>query len=131
MQILSKPRGEDGLKEVNTELNGVPVHALVVSGLGNTRRLIEDLKAGRRHADFVEVMACPGGCVGGGGQPIHDGCEMAGYRAPTLYKLDRQTKLRCSYENPSIKTVYKEYLTAPLSPLAEELLHTEHVASER
>lgn len=124
-------RGEDGLKEVNTELNGVPVHALVVSGLGNTRRLIEDLKAGRRHADFVEVMACPGGCVGGGGQPIHDGCEMAGYRAPTLYKLDRQTKLRCSYENPSIKTVYKEYLTAPLSPLAEELLHTEHVASER
>ena len=73
-------------------------------------------------------MACPGGCSGGGGQPIHDGEELAAERADTLYRLDRNAKLRYSHENPSIRTLYDEYLDKPLSKLAEKLLHTDHEA---
>lgn len=78
--------------------------------------------------DFIEVMACPGGCSGGGGQPIHDGEELAAERADTLYHLDRNAKLRYSHENPSIHALYDEYLGKPLSELAEKLLHTDHEA---
>lgn len=124
-------RGENTVKELTVELGGNPVHAIVVHGLANTRALIEDLKAGRKQADFVEVMACPGGCVGGGGQPIHDGQEMAGLRAPTLYNIDKKKALRFSHENPTIKQVYSQYLGKPLSETAEHVLHTYHVATER
>ncbi|MCH4172386.1 MAG: [FeFe] hydrogenase, group A [Lactobacillus sp.] len=124
-------RGENGCREVTTQLGGKDVKAIVVNGLANTRQLIENLKAGKVHCDFVEVMACPGGCVGGGGQPIHDGEEMAARRAPTLYRLDKNDQLRFSHDNPSIKMVYQEYLGDPLSNTAEHLLHTHHVASER
>ncbi|GAF39397.1 periplasmic [Fe] hydrogenase large subunit [Agrilactobacillus composti DSM 18527 = JCM 14202] len=124
-------RGENGCREVTTQLGGKDVKAIVVNGLANTRQLIENLKAGKVHCDFVEVMACPGGCVGGGGQPIHDGEEMAARRAPTLYRLDHNDQLRFSHDNPSIKMVYQEYLGDPLSDTAEHLLHTHHVASER
>nr|MCR4628084.1 iron hydrogenase small subunit [Clostridium sp.] len=74
----------------------------------------------------VEVMACPGGCVGGGGQPIREGFEMASLRAPILYMQDSGSNLRFSHENPSIKQVYQDFLGAPLSEKAEELLHTNH-----
>lgn len=87
--------------------------------------MLTALKNGQTHYDFVEVMACPGGCVGGGGQPIHDQKEMAALRAPVLYKQDREDSLRFSHENPSIKAVYKDYLGEPLSERAEELLHTD------
>ena len=70
-------------------------------------------------------MACPGGCVGGGGQPIHDGMEMAALRAPVLYRQDADSSVRFSHETPAIKTAYEEYLGAPLSERAEQLLHTD------
>lgn len=124
-------RGQDGCREVDTEINGIPIRGIAVNGLGNARHLIEDLKAGRRQCDFVEVMACPGGCVGGGGQPIHDGEEWAARRAPTLYNLDERNTIRFSHENPSIKEVYKEYFGTPLSEKAEAVLHTHHSAAER
>ena len=98
----------------------------VVSGLGNTEKLIRALQRGEVEYDFVEVMACPGGCVGGGGQPIHDGQELADVRGDNLYFLDRGNELRFSHENPDIQQLYKDYLGAPLSHRSHELLHTDH-----
>ena len=80
------------------------------------------------HYDFVEVMACPGGCVGGGGQPIHDGEERAFERGKNLYYLDDNAKLRFSHENPDVLTMYEEYFERPMSHKAHMLLHTEHDA---
>ena len=91
-----------------------------------TRKLIEAICKGDVHYDFVEVMACPGGCSGGGGQPIHDGKEMAAVRANALYQLDKHEAIRHSHENPDIQKLYQEYLEHPLSEKAEKLLHTDH-----
>lgn len=98
-----------------------------VSGLGNAEKLLEDIKAGKVHYDFVEVMACPGGCVGGGGQPIHDGCEMAEARGEKLYNLDSNRTLRQSHNNPDVQEVYTKFLINPLSEKSEELLHSDHL----
>ena len=78
------------------------------------------------HYDFVEIMACPGGCAGGGGQPIVDGCELADERGSVLWRLDAKDKLRFSHENPDVLALYKEYLTAPLGEKSHHLLHTDH-----
>ena len=100
----------------------------VVSGLANAGYLLDAIAAGEVEYDFVEVMACPGGCAGGGGQPIHDGEELAGVRGDVLWGLDHNAELRNSYENPSITAIYEDYLGEPLSERAEELLHTDHHA---
>ena len=118
-----------GLREVTYEIAGVPVRCAVASGLGNARQLIEQLKAGKVHYDFVEVMACPGGCVGGGGQPISaEDEERYGVRGERLYHLDKANPMRFSHENPDVQTLYEEFLGQPLSEKAEELLHTNHTA---
>ena len=119
-------RGLDGVKEASLEIGGIPVRAAVVSGLANTKRLLERIKAGACEYDFVEVMACPGGCTGGGGQPITEGCEMAGSRGAKLYALDQKNPLRFSHENPSVLEAYHEYFEKPFSHRAHELLHTDH-----
>lgn len=119
-------RGMKGWKEEEFELGGKTLKVAVVSGLGNANELLKQMKQGRVSYDFVEVMACPGGCVGGGGQPIREGFEMASLRAPILYMQDSGSNLRFSHENPSIKQVYQDFLGAPLSEKAEELLHTNH-----
>ena len=118
-------RGMDGWKESTFTIAGNKLKIAVVNGLANADKLLSALKTGQVHYDFVEVMACPGGCVGGGGQPIHDQVEMAAHRATVLYKQDREGSLRFCHENPSIKAVYKDFLGEPLSELAEELLHTD------
>ena len=117
----------DGVQEANFQINDITVRTAVVSGLGNTRELIRKIESGEVHYDFVEVMACPGGCVGGGGQPIHDGCEFAEQRGGTLYRLDSERKLRFSHENPEVQKAYEEFLEKPLSRTAHKLLHSEHV----
>ena len=118
-----------GLREVTYEIADIPVRCAVVSGLGNARQLIEQLKAGKVHYDFVEVMACPGGCVGGGGQPISvEDEERYGVRGERLYHLDKANPMRFSHENPDVQTLYEEFLGQPLSEKAEELLHTDHTA---
>ncbi len=119
-------RGLEGWKEANIDMAGTTVRVAVVSGLGNARRLIEAMKRGEVQYDFVEVMACPGGCAGGGGQPIHDGQELAKVRGDNLYFLDRTSAIRFSHENPKVQELYKEYLGKPLSHRAHELLHTDH-----
>jgi len=118
-------RGLDGRKEVTMTIAGTPVRACVASGLSNARAVMEDIIAGRSSYDFVEIMACPGGCAGGGGQPITDGAELAGERGARLYKLDANSKLRFSHENPSVQQVYAEFFEKPLSHRSHELLHTD------
>ncbi len=118
----------DGWKEATFDVAGTPVRVAVASGLGNTRRLMEAIRAGKVSYDFVEIMAGPGGCAGGGGQPIHEGCELASTRGDVLYGLDAVNNLRFSHENPSVQKLYKDYLGAPLSHKAHKLLHTEHEA---
>ncbi len=119
-------RGMDAWKEAEFDINGNILKIAVVHGLGNADKLLKAIEDGRVSYDFIEVMACPGGCVGGGGQPIKDQVEMAANRAPVLYAFDKKTDLRFSHENPSIKEVYNKYLGSPLSEKSHHLLHTNH-----
>ena len=100
----------------------------VVSGLGNTRALMNAIERGTAQYDFVEVMACPGGCAGGGGQPIHEGQELAEKRGNHLWKLDAESQVRFSHENEDVQTLYRDYLGSPLGQKAHHLLHTDHNA---
>ncbi len=119
-------RGQ-GLRDVSYSIGGVPLRCAVVSGLGEARKLIEAILAGKAHYDFVEVMACPGGCAGGGGQPIScEDQELAGERGKRLYQLDQASLLRFSHENPEVQALYRDYLGEPLSEKSEQLLHTDH-----
>ncbi|HIX38938.1 MAG TPA: iron hydrogenase small subunit, partial [Candidatus Blautia pullistercoris] len=104
------------------------IRVAVASGLGNTRKLMKAIRKGRVKYDFVEIMACPGGCTGGGGQPIKDGEELSEVRNTVLYGLDKVNNLRFSHENPSVTKCYQDYLGAPLSETAHHLLHTDHHA---
>lgn len=123
--IFSVVRGLDGRKELTVTVGDKTVRACVASGLANARRVVEDIRNGVAEYDFVEIMACPGGCAGGGGQPISDGCELAGERGQRLYELDAANVLRFSHENPAVLSAYKEYFEKPLSHKAHELLHTD------
>lgn len=115
-----------GVQEAEFEIGDIKLRTAAVSGLGNTRRLLQQIERGEVHYDFVEVMACPGGCVGGGGQPIHDGEERAFARGKKLYELDAESELRYSHENPDIKEIYSDFFGKPMSHKAHMLLHTEH-----
>ena len=117
----------DRWREAELNVAGVTVRIAVTSGLGCARDLVEAIKNGAVHYDFVEVMACPGGCSGGGGQPIHEGEELAWERGNYLRDLDKRSKLRVSYENPYIQDLYKNFLDKPLSEKAEYFLHTNQV----
>ncbi|MCO7120507.1 NADH-dependent [FeFe] hydrogenase, group A6 [Ihubacter massiliensis] len=121
---FKRVRGPKGWKSSVFEIEGVPVHVAVVSGLGNARKLLESIKSGQVSYDFVEIMACPGGCAGGGGQPIQDGADMAADRGKILYGLDSVADSRFSHENPAVQMTYEEYLGKPLSKRSHELLHT-------
>lgn len=117
-------------KEAEITISGIPIKTAVVNGLSNTAELIAALEKGEVHYDFVEVMACPGGCVGGGGQPIKDGCELATTRSENLRKLDENAQLRFSHENKDVIKLYEEFLEKPLSHKSHMLLHTDHQAWE-
>ncbi|MCQ2554528.1 MAG: [FeFe] hydrogenase, group A [Clostridia bacterium] len=120
-------RGIKGWKEAKFEIPGAgTVRVAVVSGLQNTRKLMDAIDAGEVSYDFVEVMACPGGCAGGGGQPIREACELAEERGNELWRLDKNAKIRYSHENPDVKAIYDEYFGKPLSEKSHHLLHTDH-----
>ena len=119
-------RGMKGWKEAAFEVPGAgTVRVAVVSGLGNTRALMEAVKSGEAEYDFVEVMACPGGCAGGGGQPIRDGQELADTRGKVLWNLDQKSAIRYSHENPDVQALYSEFLVKPLGEKSHHLLHTD------
>ena len=115
-----------GWNEAEFDLGSAKVRCAVASGLGNTRALIEAIRSGEAEYDFVEIMACPGGCAGGGGQPIR-GFEMFEERGARLRRLDVNNPIRFSHENPSVGKLYDEYLKAPLGEKSHHLLHTDHL----
>lgn len=119
-------RGPEGIKEAVVDIDGAKIRIAVVSGLANARSLMERIDKGSVEYDFVEVMACPGGCINGGGQPIHDGGADVGARSAVLYGLDQKNPIRFSHENPEIIECYKNFLEKPMSHRAHELLHVEY-----
>jgi iron-only hydrogenase group A len=121
-------RGLEGVKEATVTLEGLgDVRVAVAHGLGNARKLMDRLAAGKANYHFIEIMACPGGCVAGGGQPIPVNNEIRRLRAEALYKEDKGL-LRKSHENPSIKKIYDEFLKEPLGEVSHHLLHTKYTA---
>lgn len=122
---LEPVRGLDGIREAEVQLGDIKVKVAVVFGLENARKLLELIKSGVNY-HFVEVMTCPGGCIGGGGQPKHLGDEETVQKARirALYERDKSMSCRASHTNPEIIRLYQDYLTAPGSELAEKLLHT-------
>ena len=118
-------RGMEGVRAATFDIQGTKVRTAVASGLVNTRRLMEAIRKGEAEYDFVEIMACPSGCSGGGGQPIRDQQELGPARGGYLRELDEAKPIRFSHENPSVQKLYQEYLEAPLSHKAHKLLHTE------
>lgn len=122
-------RGLRGSKKATVKIGDKELNIAVVSGLGNTRRLLEKIRSGEENIHAIEVMACPGGCVAGGGQPFHKGdLTIIKKRAEGLYGIDRKKTLRKSHENPSIKILYQEFLEKPGSEKAHKLLHTSYKA---
>lgn len=122
-------RGLKGIKQAKVDINGREIKIAVANGLGNTRKLLEKLRNKEIDLDAIEVMACPGGCIGGGGQPYHNGkISILKERSKGLYQIDKNKKLRKSYQNPYIKKLYQEYLGEVGSEKAKELLHTSYKA---
>ena len=124
---LQPVRGFDGLREASLEINGLTVNVAVVYGTANARKMIERVKNGEKQYHFIEVMTCPGGCIGGGGQPKDfavEANESRKARIESLYKRDASLKLRLSHENEEIKQLYQDFYGEPLSDLAEKMLHT-------
>lgn len=120
-------RGLDNIKKATVRLNGVELHVGIAHGLGNARKLLNEIKEGKSEFHAIEIMACPGGCIGGGGQPLHHGnSELLKARTHALYEEDRNKPLRKSHENPYILKLYEEYLGKPMSEKAHHLLHTHY-----
>jgi len=129
-------RGIQGVKEAVIEIGDMKLHAAVAHGTGNAKTLLEKVKSGEKHYDFIEIMGCPGGCVTGGGQPIVKAkvrmdMDPKQVRASAIYDEDRNLPLRKSHENPSVKKLYEEYLGEPNSHKAHELLHTHYIPRKR
>ncbi|MBR3249561.1 MAG: [Clostridia bacterium] len=129
-------RGKKGIKRATVEVAGKTLKIVVASGLGNAHKIMEEIKSGKADYQFVEIMACPGGCIMGGGQSIksaktrldHDVRKL---RADCLYTIDEKSAIRKSHENPVLKKIYKDYLGEPLGERAHHLLHTHYVQREK
>jgi NADP-reducing hydrogenase subunit HndD len=120
-------RGMEGIRQATIDFNGLPVKIGIAHGLGNARKLLEDIQAGRSEFHAIEIMSCPGGCIGGGGQPYHHGnAEILKKRQMAIYREDKNKKIRKSHENPYILSLYKEFLGEPMSEKAHHLLHTSY-----
>ena len=129
-------RGEKGIKEASIKIGDIEVKVAVAHGLGNARKVSEQIKQGKADFDFLEVMACPGGCVMGGGQPIKKSktrmnVDVRAKRAEALYTIDEKSKIRKSHENPEMLKIYEEYIGNPGEHRAHELLHTEYFKKEK
>ena len=123
-------RGLEGIKEFKTTVAGREVGVAAVSGLGNARKLLEQIREGRTDLHFIEVMTCAGGCVAGGGQPRAATPDAVKARMQALYMIDRDAAVRASHQNPAIQRLYAEFLEKPLSHRSHELLHTHYASRE-
>ncbi|MFA5693854.1 MAG: NADH-dependent [FeFe] hydrogenase, group A6 [Proteiniphilum sp.] len=120
-------RGMEGIRSATVDFDGLPLRIGIAHGLGNARKLLDEVREGRSQYHAIEIMACPGGCIGGGGQPYHHGrSEILGRRAAAIYSEDERKSIRKSHENPSIIRLYREFLGEPGSHKAHSLLHTEY-----
>lgn len=133
---FTQVRGGEGIKKATVNIAGNEIKVVAASGLANAQKIMEEIKSGKADYQFVEIMACPGGCVMGGGQPIRSSKERAEQdirklRADCLYSIDEKSTIRKSHENPIIKKIYKDYLEKPGSHKAHELLHTEYEKREK
>lgn len=129
-------RGGAGIKKATVNIAGKEIRVVVASGLKNARKIMNEIKAGKADYDFVEIMACPGGCVMGGGQPIKNSktrstVDVRALRANSLYTIDEKSVIRKSHENPTIKTIYKEFFEKPGSEMAHKYLHTTYHKQEK
>ena len=129
-------RGGDGIKRANVKIADKEIKVVAASGLANAQKILEEIKSGKADYQFVEIMACPGGCVMGGGQPIKSSktraeIDVRKSRADCLYSIDEKSTIRKSHENPVIKKVYKEYLEKPGSEISHKLLHTHYVERKK
>ena len=129
-------RGEQGIKRGTVNVNGTDVKVVVASGLKNAKIIMDEIKEGKADYHFVEIMACPGGCVMGGGQPIKSSkirseVDVRALRAGALYTIDEKSVIRKSHENPTVKKIYEDYLEKPGSHKAHELLHTTYTAKPK
>ena len=120
-------RGMEWIRESTVDFNGAPIKIGIAHGLGNARKLLQDIRDGKSHYHAIEIMACPGGCIGGGGQPLHHGdSNILLARQKALYSEDKSKVIRKSHENPSIIKLYDEFLGKPMSEKAHHLLHTHY-----
>jgi NADP-reducing hydrogenase subunit HndD len=118
-------RGMEGIRKATIDFGGIPIHIGIAHGLGNARKLLEEIQAGTSEFHAIEIMSCPGGCIGGGGQPYHHGnAEILKKRQKAIYQEDSKKAIRKSHENPYIIKLYDEFLGKPMSEKAHHLLHT-------
>ncbi|HET55368.1 MAG TPA: ferredoxin, partial [Ignavibacteria bacterium] len=121
-------RTENKVKSKSIKINDdITLNAAVVNGIGNIGEILDEIENGDSKHHFIEVMACPGGCINGGGQPIHAKPEKIRKRVQTLYEIDANAKTRRSYENESVQKLYNEFLEEPNSHIAHEILHTNYI----
>lgn len=129
-------RGGEGIKKAKIKIADTEIKVVAASGLANAQKILEEIKSGKADYQFVEIMACPGGCVMGGGQPIKNSktraeVDVRSLRANCLYSIDEQSTIRKSHENPVIKKIYKEFLKKPGSEISHKLLHTHYVERKK
>ena len=134
--VFEEVRGTQGVKEAEYTVGGNTVKVAVAHGLGNARKVLEQIKSGEKNYTFVEVMACPGGCVNGGGQPyVHDeirnSVDLKALRAKALYNCDEHRVNRCSHDTAAVDMLYKEFFGQPLSHKSHELLHTHYIQRDK
>lgn len=127
---FQKIRGLDGIKQTSVDIAGRTLNVAVANGLGNARRLLDEIGRGNHKLDFIEVMTCPGGCIAGGGQPRPVDVTRIRARMQALYDIDRREAIRESHRNPAIQRLYSEFLMKPLSELSHEFLHTTYAPRE-
>jgi len=120
-------RGLEGVRSATIDVDGLKLNIGIAHGLKNARKLLEDIKAGKCQFHAIEIMACPGGCIDGAGQPLHHGnSDIIKARWEAIYRADREMPIRKSHENPSIKKIYEEYFGEPCGHKSHELLHTHY-----
>lgn len=125
-------RGLEGIRSATVKVGDMDLRIGIAHGLGNARKLLEDIRDGHSQFDAIEIMACPGGCIGGGGQPYHHGdMDIIRKRQAAIYQEDRNKVLRKSHDNPYIKQLYDEYLGTPNGHKAHELLHTHYIPKDK
>jgi iron only hydrogenase large subunit-like protein len=128
---LHDVRGFEGIKEAQVPINGTTIKVAVVNRLANAREIIRRVQSGEDMYHFVEVMACPGGCVGGGGQMYGYQPDRIRERIQSIYRLDRERKIRVSHKNPAVQDLYREFLGEPGGKKAHHLLHTRYMKKKK